>query len=212
MATGIKAAGVDLDSILEARSTTKIADVNIKSNGGVDLSNRFEKVASGSAPSATGIKSGGADLNTLFAAIDSVMLLGAGSGGNVTQLDGNSPYDSTVAIRFNVDGSIETGKSINGAAITWTYVGDWIDPTSGADNSYSVRFTNFNGTGGGDWTSEAAADNVWVALVDAGRAWYMTSTIEETINFACDFEVRKTAGAPPSTGSASYTFGITNTV
>ena len=72
MVTGVKAAGVDLDSIFEPRTTTKIANVGIKSNGGVDLSNRFENIASGSGPSATGIKKSGTDLNALFAELGSV--------------------------------------------------------------------------------------------------------------------------------------------
>ena len=72
MTTGIKASGTDLDALLEPRTTTKIANVNIDSNGGVDISNRFEAIASGSAPSVTNIKSGGTDLNALFAAIGTV--------------------------------------------------------------------------------------------------------------------------------------------
>ena len=137
-------------------------------------------------------------------------VLGAGAGGSVSRTDAVSPYNTTVAIRFNTDGTIETGKSINGAAITWTAAGNWISPTSEASNVYDVRFTNFNGAGGGDWTSEAAADDAWIALVDAVRLWTMVSTVEESISFTGNFEVRDGGGAPPDTASSSYTFQILN--
>jgi len=140
-----------------------------------------------------------------------VIVLSGGDGGAVLQNDSVAPYDTQVGVRFNTDGTIETGKSLNGAAIIWSAAGDWIDPTSDADSSYSVRFTNFNGAGGGNWTAESAADDVWIGL-GSQRIWRMRSTAFEDINFTADFEVRKTAGAPPATGSASYTFSIENQV
>ena len=139
------------------------------------------------------------------------IVLSGGNGGTVNQIDGVAPYDTQVGIRFNTDGTIETGKSVNGAAITWSGAGEWIDPTSFADSSYSVRFTNFNGAGGGDWTAESAADDVWIDL-GTQRIWRMRSTVFETISFTADFEVRKTAGAPPVTASSSYTFRVTNEI
>jgi hypothetical protein len=141
-----------------------------------------------------------------------VITLGGGDGGTIEQADAVSTYDTTVAIRFNTDGTIETGLSEDGAAITWSSAGDWIDPNAGASADYDVRFTNFNGAGGGDWTAEAAADDAWIALVTASRLWSMNSTVQESISFTADFEVRDGSGAPPVTGSASYTFSITNTL
>lgn len=138
-------------------------------------------------------------------------VLSGGDGGTVSQGDGIAPYNSTVSIRFNTDGTIETGKSVNGAATTWSPAGDWITPTGAASSDYDVRFTNFNGAGGGDWSTEAAADDTWIDLGTL-RLWTMNSTVEETISFTCDFEVRDGGGAPPGTGSSSYTFSITNTV
>ena len=135
--------------------------------------------------------------------------LDGGNGVTVSANDGVSPYNSTVGIRFNTDGTVETGSRINGAAIAWVNGGVWIDPLYVADSSFSVRFTNFDGSGGGDWTSEAAADDVWVNL-SGQLTWLFTSTILGTDSFSVDWEVRKTAGAPPATASVGQTFSIEN--
>ena len=142
MATGIQANGTDLDSVFEARTTTKIADVNIDSNGGVDLSNRFEDIASGSAAAATGIQSGGADLNTLFAGIGTV-----GSSPTVSALangDTNSRIIGTycdVGVQFNTAGT-EHEQAPNG---TWgASLGDWLD--SGSASDVWVVFTRTSGS------------------------------------------------------------------
>ncbi len=139
------------------------------------------------------------------------IVLDAGNDGTVAEADDVSPYDTTVGIRFNTDGTVETGKSVDGAAITWSAAGEWIDPNAQADSTYSVRFTNFNGASGGDWTTEAAADDAWIGL-GSQRVWLMNSTSFETISFTTDFEVRRTSGAPPATGSSSYTFQVLNIV
>lgn len=148
-------------------------------------------------------------LIALVAAIagDSVVetTLNAGPGGTKQKLDPNSPWNSSVSIRFKTDGTIEIDVGAG-----YVDVGDWITPVDRADNAYDVRFTNFNGAGGGDWTSEAAADNVWVDL-GTTRTWTMASAVEESISFTCDFEVRDGGGAPPATDSSSYTFNIENT-
>jgi hypothetical protein len=133
-------------------------------------------------------------------------VLSGGNGGSVIQGDGAAPYNTTVAIRFNTDGTVETGKSVNGAAITWSSAGNWIDPTSAITGTEDVRFTNFNGAGGGDWTIEAAADDTWIGITTT-RTWQMNSTVLESISFDCDFEVRDTG---LDTGSSSYTFTINN--
>ena len=138
-------------------------------------------------------------------------VLGAGPGGTISQLDPSSTYDTTVGIRFNTNGTIDTGKQLDGGGITWTSAGTWIDPTGNASNAHDVRFTSFvSGASSGDWTSEAAADDVWITLVDGVRTWIMNSTIAETRDFTCNFEVRDGDGAPPTTATASYTFRIIN--
>lgn len=139
--------------------------------------------------------------------------LSGGSGGLVQQIDGASTYDSTVGIRFNTDGTVQTGKSLDGAAVSWSAAGNWIDPTSEADTSYSVRCTNISITSGADdWSNPEAAEDAWVQLGSITRSWTNNETTVGTHSFTCDFEVRKTAGAPPATGSSSYTFSISNTV
>lgn len=69
MTSGIKSAGVDLDSIFDPymSGTTKARATGV-SVAGSDLNNRFAPLTYGSSAAATGIKSEGADLNTLFAA------------------------------------------------------------------------------------------------------------------------------------------------
>jgi len=135
------------------------------------------------------------------------VILDAGNGATVQQVDAVAPYDTTVGIRFNIDGTVETGKAINGAGISWTSAGEWIDPNSHADSIYSVRYTNRVGD---DFTTKAAAEDSFIGL-GSQRTWIMNSIVLEEIDFTCDFEVRETAGAPPATASAAYTFDIDNT-
>jgi hypothetical protein len=131
--------------------------------------------------------------------------LNAGNGGTVLATDLVTPWNSTVGIRFNTDGTVEKRQTTNGGT-TWTSHGTWIDPASAITGNEEVRFTNFNGTGGGDWTSEAAADDTWVAI-SATRTWEMNETTSNSLSFTCDFEVRDTSTSR-ATGSQSYQFSI----
>lgn len=137
-------------------------------------------------------------------------VLSAGPGGTIQRVDLAATYDTSVGIRFNTDGTIDTGLEKDGAGMVWTNAGNWITPAGDATADYDVRFTSFNGTGGGDWTSEAAADDIWIALVTATRTWIMNSIASGTIYFTCAFEVRDGGGAPPATASSDYTFKIIN--
>jgi hypothetical protein len=68
--TNILVGGSDLDTLLMPRGAhTAISNVNIQSNGGVDLSQRFAGVAFGTPFGTTNIKSAGVDIGTLFARI-----------------------------------------------------------------------------------------------------------------------------------------------
>lgn len=137
-------------------------------------------------------------------------ILSGGAGGTVQQSDGASPYDTTVGIRFNTNGTVETVEVLNGGAFVWTAAGNWIDPAASADGTYDVRFTNLVvNSGSGDWTTEAAVDDAWIAL-SAQRIWLMNSTTPIENDFDCDFEVRKSAGPPPATGGTAWTFNINN--
>lgn len=134
--------------------------------------------------------------------------LDAGSGGTVSQADGIAPYSSSVNIRFNTDGTVETGKSVNGGAVTWVSAGSWIDPISAASGDYSVRYTNR--VGSADFTAPAAAEDSWVAITDT-RAWGWGETTEIQDEFTCDFEVRDDVGTL-TTASKQYTFKIDHVV
>jgi hypothetical protein len=65
MASGLLTGGVDLDSRFMARVNAKRADVGFKV-GGVDVSNRWETIGSGTPIAATGFKAAGTDLASLF--------------------------------------------------------------------------------------------------------------------------------------------------
>jgi hypothetical protein len=140
--------------------------------------------------------------------------LGAGNGGTVAQSDGSGgPYNTTVAIRFNTDGTVETGKSVSGAALTWTAAGHWIDPQSQASEfNCSVRYTNLVSVGEHDFTSKAANQGDWVSLGSTTRtwAWNETSgTIVTENDFTCNFRVRDDDGLL-DTATEEYTFRIDN--
>jgi len=140
------------------------------------------------------------------------LTLDGGSGGTVSQTDPSSPYDTTVAIRFNIDGTVEAGVGLDGGGISWSPRGNWI--TGGVpDNSYSVRCTSVVVViGPGSWTTSPVADDSWISLVDAVRTWESNKSAAGERNFTCTFEVRKTAGPPPATGASAYTFAIDNVI
>ena len=136
--------------------------------------------------------------------------LSAGAGGAILASDAGTPHDSTVAIRFNTDGTIETGTSVDGAAISWSSAGNWITPTNRASSDYDVRYTNLTNNPP-TFTTEAAAEDVWVDLgTQRHWEWNLTTTLVDS--FQADFEVRDGGGAPPSTASATWTFSIVNEV
>lgn len=69
MATGYTVSGRgDLDALFLARVSAKRADVGLRV-AGVDLSNRFEPIGAGTPIAATGFRSGGTDLASLFRSI-----------------------------------------------------------------------------------------------------------------------------------------------
>jgi len=138
-----------------------------------------------------------------------VITLDAGNGGGVLQEDAVAPYDSFVAIRFNTDGTVETGKAKDSGAIAWSAAGEWIDPNGEADSSYSVRYTNKGA--GADFNGISPAEDAWQGL-GSQQQWTMNRSDFGTHTFTCDFEVRKTAGAPPATSNVGYTITIDNTL
>lgn len=139
-----------------------------------------------------------------------VVVLSGGNGGTVNQGDGaGTPWDTIVGIRFNIDGSVETGTRKRGAAITWSAAGDWIDPTSAITGNEEVRFTNLvQNIDSTDWTVEAAIDDTWIGITTT-RTWTSQKTNSGQRDFDCDFEVRDTGAGLGPTGS-SYSFTMNN--
>lgn len=140
-------------------------------------------------------------------------LLDAGNGGTVSATDGTgSPYDTNVGIRFNADGSVETGTSINSSPISWVSAGSWIDPESASsDFNCSVRYTNRVSAGGHDFTAKAANEDSWIALTST-RTWVWNRTTllaSGNNNFDCDFEVKDDGGSL-ATATRAWTFQIEN--
>jgi hypothetical protein len=142
MTTGIQDAGTDLDAIFEPRTTTKVADVNIHSNGGVDISNRFEDLNSGSGAPATNIHAGDTDLYLIFAELGSV-------GGLQVSLRANGDYNTRnggtchAGIRIASTGTEYefTNTGSQGSSATWL--------DSGNASDVWVKCISSNGT----WTT-----------------------------------------------------------
>lgn len=161
MASNIKDSGVDLDSIFEVISTTKIGNVNIKS-GGTDISNSYEKLASGSAAPVTGIKTGGADLNTKFAELGSVVSAVVTVSGEtiVDQGAGDRLYRATLRVTNN--GNMHKFESMTVTQIDTA--DDWVRPTSAASIDYEVKYDYVSGdvlhssttSDDGEWKNLAA--------------------------------------------------------
>lgn len=162
MVTGIKSGGTDLDSLLEPRTTTKIDDVNIKSNGGVDISNRFEDIASGTGPSSLGIsRTSGitVDLSLLFAGIGTV----AEDVITLTNMDAFFEDDFDVAARCQLYGESHAREGEqwhNDGGFNLVFQNDTITPASSTDD-YQMKWVAL----GGDIPSfKSVAENTWESL------------------------------------------------
>lgn len=150
MTTGLKAAGVDLDSLFKARTSAKIADVNIKSNGGVDISNRFEARGATTAIANTGFKSGGVDLSQLFKDINAASgPLAMDAGPDVSKALSTSPI--TTQPTSGAGGSGGTGSY----TYSWTRVSGSVNASStgilcNSPSSLATTFTSSNLASGGE--------------------------------------------------------------
>lgn len=130
------------------------------------------------------------------------------TGATISASDPTPSFDTTVGIRFNPDGTVEEGTSIDGAAITWSQISagsDWIFPTDYADSSYEVGYTNLVGTPGFD--TEAAVED---AFVDLGtqRVWTWNETNSGNDSWSVDFRIRQNG---TQLAIATFTFQIDNT-
>lgn len=199
MATGIKAAGVDLDSIFEPRVAAKISDVFIKSNGSVDLSNRFETLASGSAPPATGIKKAGADLNTLFAELGSITPpVVTYTGGDTIHHDVAINNTATAILRVRQDGTVQKTEGLTQTQLQSST--DWIIPNTGNDDLYEVKFSKGfldDAPTGGDTL------DVWHFIDQNRTVEYIESTNNTEIKATITTRIRYNGGAEIDNGTNS---------
>lgn len=101
MTTGYVVSGRgDLDGLFLARTSTAASNVNFKSNGGVDLSQRFEPRGATTAIANTGFKSGSTDLAQIFkditlASIATSLNMTAGNFVETTPARTNTGYATT---------------------------------------------------------------------------------------------------------------------
>lgn len=114
-------------------------------------------------------------------------------------------WSSTAAIRFNTDGTYEKGETTDQGAIVWTNIGDWITPTSAADSTYEVGYTNKVGSSG--FTSQASVEDAYAAL-SAQRVYTWNDTSSGADSFTADFRIKDGSGTVLDT--KTMTFDIDN--
>jgi len=161
MTTGYVVSGRgDLDVIFKARTSAAAANVNFKSNGGVDLSQRFEPRGAAVAVSDTGFKSGANDLAQIFQNIAA-----ASNTINVPNANANAFNSGSAGIaqyQLNSSGFINLTLGTN----TVGSGGSWITPQTNM-SAYSVRATVVSGT----FTSGTFA--TWLNL-GTSRLWTLS--------------------------------------
>ena len=175
MTTGYIVSGRgDLDALFKPRVSTAIANTNFKSNGGVDLAQRFEPRA-GSTPIAnTNFVAGASDLASLFMSIGAITL----SNKSITS-DVLSPTNPVVAYGLEPDGDI-----IQEIQLANTDIGDWISPKASASSAYEVRATLSSGV-----APTAGTLNTWMAI-SSYRSWGLTRTTNGTSTSVILVEIR----------------------
>lgn len=204
MTTGIQANGTDLDSIFLPRVTTKRADVNWDSNGGVDISNRFQEYTSGTHASNTNLRAGGADLANLFQSISEPLYYMPTV--SLTQLSTASQAATTVGIRFNIDGTYDTYRYSSG----WTIgAGNWIEPTSAASGpTWHIKSTITNETNGtSGWNISNPGTGTWVNLAST-LTWQSNDPNRDDIakTLTVTFELSDDGGTSTLDTAAGSTF------
>ena len=164
MATGYIVSGRgDLDVLFKPRTSAAIANTGFRSNGAVDLAQRFEPRGSTTAIANTGFRAGphsNADLAALFMDIN--------ASSTIIQIDNaiwtaNAASNPTSGYMLESDGDIQ--RITNGSL---SDQGDWVNPKSAAPGPYRARVTMISGTlSGGD------AVNTWLPLT-SDRVWTLT--------------------------------------
>jgi hypothetical protein len=176
MTTGYIAPAGDLDALFMARASTKIADVGFKSNGGVDISNRFEPRGSSTARANTGFVSGASDLSTLFRDINAYTV-------DITDVTYSATASSAPVAGYGIltDGNVRRVQ--NGSLTT---PATWITPTFAAPGVFRARATQVSGAplGGSALATYIAVSSspVWT-LTKAGS---VSGTIQAVITVDID--------------------------
>lgn len=161
MATGLVVSGRgDLDVLFKARTSAAIADTGFKSNGGVDLAQRFEPRGSTTAIANTNYKSGANDLASLFmdiaAASNTITISDRGVVAFNTGSNGIAQYQ----LRSNGDLFLTSGNN------TVVDGGDWITPQTNM-SLYSARMTINSGS------STSGTFGTWLGL-GTTRTWTLS--------------------------------------
>lgn len=151
MATGITTSNGaysndDLDTLFKARTSTKAADVGYDSNGGVDISNRFEPIGATTKIADTGYVTNegswtGQDLADIFMDINAA-IIGADWPWAGTRVDHDTfdPVPAIAGLQFNTDGTFQTVGDTLGS-------GDFLETTGvGAANDIYIKFANTGGS------------------------------------------------------------------
>lgn len=179
MASGYKiAGGTDLDSVFETyTSGTKPSNTGY-TVASVDLKDRYAPISTGSAAAATGFKiAGGADLNTLFAAIGSVSTVQL----NDQNISHSNPggANARATYRLNTSGAAEERL---GASGTYNTLETWL--LSGASSDYEARATLLSGS------ITSGTLNTWQSL-GTSREWYANAPVSSSSETASLFiEIR----------------------
>jgi hypothetical protein len=174
--TGLIAPAGDLDVLFKARTSAKIADVGFRSNGGVDISNRFEPRGSSTARANTNFKQGANDLSSLFMDIASSPITLT----SVTiESFGVAPANATSGYTLESDGDIIRG--INASNVD---IGDWIVPKASAPGTYEVRATLSSGL------TPVGTLNTWQALT-SNRFWSLVRSTLGTSTSVLLIEIRQ---------------------
>lgn len=170
MPSGLKSNGVDLDSILKARTTSPRPDVNIQTDG-VDEANRFEKSSGGDTPPvATNFKSATTDFQVLFQDINYGGLLYAFASVNPSAgAISNGPLTTNST-------TITAGGGNPGYSFSWAYVSGDASLTCLAPTSAT---TAWSGSGAAPQTKSA----VWRCTVTDAFPHTVTVDVTVTINF-----------------------------
>ena len=154
----------DLDALFMARVNTKRADVGY-TIAGVDISNRYEPIASGTPIAATGFKSGGTDLANLFRGIsDPLVVVSIPSTSTNSQSAASGFAQAT--FELSADGRIRITTGSNSTVSN----DPWITPQTGM-TGYSAYASHVSGVAVASGTLGS-----WIALGSGAVNWTQVRT------------------------------------